>query len=230
MNRRSRLIEEVEDLVRVLQQQPTGDVDAVLSEVVAGAVRSVPHARHAGITLAREGAVGTAAATGPYPVLLDEVQQRHAEGPCLSAAWHQHVIRIDNMALETRWPAYTVEALERTPIRSVASFQLFTERPRIGALNLYAEHPDAFDDESVELGLIYATYTTLAWNLVRRESQFRSALASRDIIGQAKGMIMERFAIDAAQAFEMLTRLSQTGNLPLAELARKLVHAERPDR
>lgn len=175
MNARSEFIGEVEDLVRILQRH----VDEVLNELVAGAVRSVPNADHAGITLAREGAVGTAAATGPYPNLLDEVQQRHAERPCLSAAWNQHVIRIDNLQLETRWPAYTSEAIARTPIRSIASFQLFTEPPRVGALNLYAERPDAFDDNAIELGLMYATHAALAWNLVRRESQFRSACIPR---------------------------------------------------
>ncbi len=186
----------------------------------------MPHAQHAGITLARQRTVGTAATTGPYPVLLDEVQQRHAEGPCLSAAWQQHVIRIDNLALETRWPAFAFEAIERTPIRSIVSFQLFTVAPRIGALNLYAERPDAFDDDAIELGLIYATHVALAWNLVRRESQFRSALASRDIIGQAKGMIMERFRIDAVRAFELLRRVSQNSNVPLVEVAQRLVAAE----
>ncbi len=65
----------------------------------------MPSADHAGITLAREGEVGTAAPTGPYPVLLDEVQQRHAQGPCLPAACHQHVIRINDLNIETRWPA-----------------------------------------------------------------------------------------------------------------------------
>ena len=226
-NRRSELNEEVEGLVRTLQQ-PTDDVDAVLSDLVAGAVRSVPNAQHAGITLARQGAVGTAAATGPYPVLLDEVQQCHSQGPCLSAAWDQHVIRINDMNLETRWPAYSVEAIQRTPIRSIVSFELFTEPPRIGALNLYAERPGAFDDDAIELGLIYATHTALAWRLVRRESQFRSALASRDIIGQAKGVIMERFNLDAVEAFELLTRLSQESNTRLIEIAAALINSEHP--
>lgn len=224
-NQRQGLIHEVEELARALQQQPSTDVDQVLSELMAGAVRSVPPAQHAGITIASRNEIRTASATGEYPVLLDEIQQRHLEGPCVSAAWHQHVIRIDNMADETRWPAYRRYALEETPIRSVISFELFTEPPKIGALNLYAEQPEVFDDEAIELGLIYATHTALAWNLVRREGQFRSALASRDIIGQAKGIIMERFKVDAVQAFEMLKRLSQTSNMHLAIVAEKLIEA-----
>jgi GAF domain-containing protein len=165
-------------------------------------------------------------ATGRYPALLDKIQHVHGEGPCLSAAWERHVIRIDDLTLEQRWPAYSHDAIEQTPIRSIVSFQLFTEHQMMGALNLYAEQPDVFDDDAIELGLIFATHTALAWKLVRRETQFRRALASRDIIGQAKGMVMERFKIDAVQAFELLKRLSQNSNTPVAAVARRFIESE----
>jgi transcriptional regulator with GAF, ATPase, and Fis domain len=129
---------------------------------------------------------------------------------------------------EHRWPAYCREATEQTPIRSIVSFQLFADHHSMGALNFFAEQPDAFDDEAAELGLILATHTALAWNMVRRDEQFRSALASRDIIGQAKGMIMERFNIDAVQAFELLKKLSQSSNTPLAVVAHEIVESEHP--
>jgi AmiR/NasT family two-component response regulator len=93
-------------------------------------------------------------------------------------------------------------------------------------LNFYADQPYAFDDDAAEMGLILATHAAVGWNMVRRDEQFRSALASRDIIGQAKGMIMERFKIDAVQAFELLKRLSQSSNTPLAVVARQLVESE----
>ena len=226
-SRRRGVIREVAELVQTLQQQDT-DLDTVLGELTQSAVSGMPEAQYAGITVAcRNGEVRTASATGRYPVLLDEIQQQHQQGPCLSAAWEHHVIRIDDMQLETRWPAYCRDARE-TPVRSVMSFQLFADHNEIGALNFYAEQPYAFDDEAAELGLILATHTALAWNMVRRDEQFRSALASRDIIGQAKGMIMERFKIDAVQAFELLKRLSQSSNTPLAVVARQLVESERP--
>jgi transcriptional regulator with GAF, ATPase, and Fis domain len=226
-SRRRGVIREVAELVQTLQQQDT-DLDTVLGELTQSAVSCMPGAQYAGITVAcRNGKVRTASATGRYPVLLDEIQEQHQQGPCLSAAWEQHVIRIDDMQLETRWPAYCRDARE-TPIRSVMSFQLFADHNEMGALNFYAEQPHAFDDEAAEFGLMLATHTALAWNMVRRDEQFRSALASRDIIGQAKGMIMERFRIDAVQAFELLKRLSQSSNTPLAVVARQLVESERP--
>jgi transcriptional regulator with GAF, ATPase, and Fis domain len=226
--RQAGVIREIAELVQTLQEQQDADIDTVLGELTQSALSAVPGAQYAGITVAsRNGKVRTAAATDRYAVLLDEIQQRHEQGPCLSAAWAHHVIRIDDMQLETRWPAYCRDALE-TPIRSVMSFQLFADHNEMGALNFYAEQPHAFDDEAAELGLILATHTALAWNMVRRDEQFRSALASRDIIGQAKGMIMERFNIDAVQAFELLKRLSQSSNTQVAVVARRLVESERP--
>jgi GAF domain-containing protein len=212
-------------------RQDVPDVDAILGELTEGAVKALPGAQYAGITIAsRHGEVRTASATGRYPVLLDEIQQRYKEGPCLSAAWEQHMIRIKDMADEERWPAYCRAATQASPIRSIMSFQLFADHHTMGALNFYAEQPHAFDDDAVELGLILATHTALAWNLVRRDEQFRSALASRDIIGQAKGMIMERFTIDAIRAFELLKRLSQNSNTALAVVASRLVESAHLDR
>jgi transcriptional regulator with GAF, ATPase, and Fis domain len=230
-DKRTGVIREVAELVQALQEQQeqNADADTVLGELTQASVGAMPGAAHAGITLAsRNGKVHTAAATSRYPALLDEIQQRHEEGPCLSAAWEHHVIRIDDMAHEKRWPAYCREAKE-TPIRSAVSYQLFADRNNMGALNFYAEAPHAFDEDAVEMGLILATHTALAWNMVQRDEQFRSALASRDIIGQAKGMIMERFKIDAVQAFELLKRLSQSSNTALATVSRQLAESEHYD-
>ncbi|MGV0745135.1 GAF and ANTAR domain-containing protein [Mycolicibacterium sp. XJ870] len=215
---------QISELIRDIQQRPTTDVDAVLSELAESGVSYIPTAQHGGITIAtRDGKLHTAAATSDYAVLLDKIQQRCAEGPCLTAAWEQHITKIDDVETEQRWPAYCKDARDETPIRSIMAFQLYADQQTMGALNFYAEQPYAFDAEAIEAGLIVATHTALAWNLLRRDEQFRSALASRDIIGQAKGMIMERFKIDSVQAFEVLKRLSQSSNVPLADIARDIV-------
>ncbi len=225
--RPSGLIHEVAELAETLQRQADTDVDAILDELTQSAAGAMPGAQHAGITLAsRSGKVRTASATDLYPTLLDKIQQRHDQGPCLSAAWEHHIIRIDDMEIETRWPAFCRDAVEETPVRSLISFQLFADHSTMGALNFYADKPYAFDEEAAEMGLILATHAALGWNMVRRDEQFRSALASRDIIGQAKGMIMERFKIDAVQSFELLKRLSQSSNTPLVVVARQLVESE----
>ena len=93
----------------------------------------------------------------------------------------------------------------------------------MGALNVYAEHPNAFDQSSKDIGLVFAAHSSVAWNAARRDEQFKRALASRDVIGQAKGMIMERYGVDAVQAFEVLRKLSQDSNVPLVQVAADLV-------
>ena len=145
------------------------------------------------------------------------------EGPCLSAAWNQHTIVVDDLSVEDRWPAYRERALARTPVLAVMSFRLWATGDGLAALNFYAEHPGVFDDESVELGLMFAAHETMAWNLLRREQRFRSALARRDVIGQAKGVLMERFDVDAVSAFELLRRMSADAGTSIAEIAERLV-------
>jgi hypothetical protein len=214
-----------------LQATRAPDLEGALRDVNAISVEAVPGARHAGITrIDKQRKITTLGATHAIPGVLDGIQQAVGEGPCLSAAWTQHVIRIDDLSAEDRWPLYRREALAQTPVRSLLSFRLFDNGTSLGALNFTAESPDVFDDESVELGLIYAAHTAVAWNIMARERQFQSALASRDVIGQAKGMLMERFGIDAAAAFDLLRRLSQESNAKLVDIATKLVSADPPQR
>ncbi|MDQ2626202.1 MAG: GAF and ANTAR domain-containing protein [Actinomycetota bacterium] len=221
---RNDMMREVADLVRTLDQRPHPDTDDPLDELLTSLLGHMPCAQHAGVTVTTsEAEVQTLSATGRYPVALDDIQRRCQEGPCLTAAWKHHLVRLDDICCEQRWPAFCREVAETTPIRSILAFELFTGRGSTGALNFYAESANAFDDEALELGLMLATHAALAWHMVRRDEQFRSALASRDVIGQAKGMLMERFDLDAVRAFELLKRLSQNMNTPLAEVALQVV-------
>lgn len=100
----------------------------------------VPGAQYAGTTLATSPSdIETPSTTHPYPALLDVVQQRHRQGLCLSAAWHQHTFLINDLAADQRWPHYRAEALTLTPIKSILSLQLFTSDHAMGALNVYAD-------------------------------------------------------------------------------------------
>lgn len=217
-------IAELASLVAEVQRNTPRDVGAMLSDIVDSATRALPNANHAGVTIADgDGRVRSLAATSPFAATLDDIQEREGQGPCLEAAWEDHVVRVDDLSREDRWPRYVSRAIEDTPIRSIVSFRLFADGGAIGALNFYAERPHAFDDDTVELGFVFATHAALAWGMMRRDQQFRSALASRDVIGQAKGMLMERFAIDAIQAFDLLKKLSQDTNTPVSRIAEQVV-------
>jgi ANTAR domain/GAF domain len=211
-------------LVADLCRRASFDLPALLRDVIDGAAGSVSGAQYAGITvIQRRRPTETASATHRYPVLLDEIQNRCQQGPCLSAAATQEIVRIDDLVRDGRWPLYRREALAQTPIRSVLSLGMLREGGTAATLNFYAEPANAFDEDSVDLGLVFATHTALIWNMMRRDQQFRSALVSRDVIGQAKGRMMERFNIDATEAFAMLKLMSQDSNTALAVVARRVV-------
>jgi len=222
------VVAELAELIAGLDRNHT-ETATGLHEIVDAAVRHVAGSQYAGITLAEKSkAVTNVVATHRYPMVLDEIQHRFGEGPCLSAAWRHHVMHVEDLSLDERWPRYQRYALEQTPIRCILSYELFANGGAMAALNFYAEHPHAFTDESVELGTVFATHVALAWSIMRRQQQFRSALASRDIIGQAKGVIMERYNLDAVEAFELLTRLSQQSNTKVSEIARGLIDSDHP--
>ncbi len=214
----------VAELVQGLHNRPDTDSDTVVAELAEHAAAEIPGAQYAGITLTRNAKhIDTPAATHYWPVLLDKIQQRHLEGPCLTAAWDEKTVHVPDMEAEDRFPDYRRDALAETPIRSIMAFQLFIAGESLGALNIYAEEPQAFSAEARTLGLIFAAHSSVAWNSARRDEQFQRALSSRDVIGQAKGMIMERYRVDAVQAFEVLRKLSQDSNVPLLQIASELV-------
>jgi uncharacterized protein (UPF0147 family) len=203
-----------------LHRRASFDTPALLSGLIAGAIESVPGAQYAGITVAQKRrSIQTAASTHRYAVILDEIQGRNQQGPSLTAAATQESVLIDDLVRDGQWPLYRRAALKQTPIRSILSFGIFKEGGASAALNFYAESPNTFDHESVDVGLIFATHAALVWNMMRRDQQFRVALFSRDVIGQAKGRLMERFDIDAAEAFERLKQMSQDSNTPIAQVA-----------
>ena len=222
----STIVTQLAELVATIERTGT-DTAVGLRELVENVTVHVTDCQYAGITLA-ERAVTNVAATHPYATELDAVQDRYREGPCVAAAWEHHIMHIADLGIDERWPRYQRYALEHTPIRSVLSFEMFVNGGTTAALNLYAEQPHAFTEESVELGSVFASHVALAWSMMRRQDQFRSALATRDIIGQAKGVIMERFNLDAVDAFELLTRLSQQSNRRLIDLVEALIESEHP--
>ncbi|MGE2719223.1 GAF and ANTAR domain-containing protein [Mycolicibacterium celeriflavum] len=226
------LHDEIARLARSLHSQKGADmsVDNLVDEVTATAVRILPNVHHAGISLVdpKSRRVRSVAATGPVPKELDNLQEELQQGPCVDAI-HDHVtVRVDDFETEDRWSEFMRRALEMTPVRSSLSIQLYTHESEIGALSLYSERARAFTAQLEDLALAVAAHAAIGLATARRDDQFRTALASRDIIGQAKGMIMERFDVDAADAFNLLVRLSQEKNTPLHDIAVQLVKREHP--
>lgn len=220
----------IAELAREMSEHLPSSSENALDELIHNAVEHIPGARYAGITVVWEQnkGVGTPAATHEYPCILDALQQKHHQGPCFDAAVEHESYHVNDLMSETRWPLFCTDALAQTPIRSIAAFQLFTTREAVGALNLYSDNPCAFGQESRDLGYIFAAHAATVWGTMERGEQFRSALAGRDTIGQAKGMIMERYSVDAVQAFDLLRKLAQEANIRLYEVALQLVENDHP--
>src|SRR5262249_18294227 len=107
---------------------------------------------------------------------------------------------------------------------SMLSFQLRIDGDNLGSLNLYASTPFAFTDESEHIGVVFATHAALAYSHAKHLDQLHGALQTRDLIGQAIGILMARYGLPADRAFATLTRISQQSNRKLRDLAAELVH------
>ncbi|MDT0278003.1 GAF and ANTAR domain-containing protein [Blastococcus goldschmidtiae] len=203
-------------------QEEHGDVEGTLQGITAGAVATVPNADECGITyVIGRAKVEPRAWSSDLPRQVDALQDRLQQGPCLDAVWESEVVRVDDVGADDRWPEFAREA----PILGVGSmmcFQLFVAGDQLGAMNLYASNPGAFDDECQDIGQIFASHAAVALAGAEHESNLRSGMSTRDVIGQAKGILMERYKLTADQAFGVLSRASQEVNRKLADVAREL--------
>ncbi|GGF18883.1 GAF and ANTAR domain-containing protein [Williamsia phyllosphaerae] len=204
------------------------DVEKLLLSLTGGAVAAIPDARHASITVVERGEVVTIASTDPVAERVDELQTKHDIGPCLDAAWEQHPVLIEDYTTDERWPRFIEDVVAQTAVRSSLSFQLHRDETSMSAFNIHADSVHAFDAEAQRVGSVFAANTALALHSQTWSHQFDEALASRDDIGQAKGILMERYTVDADQAFAMLKQISQTSNTKLVELARRLIDIDHP--
>ncbi|MGV9709704.1 GAF and ANTAR domain-containing protein [Gordonia sp. NPDC003424] len=214
-------------LVRDLHIE-SGDTEAMLRGMSKAAVSTVPGAEYASVTLVTKGRIETPVMIGDLAGRCDDLQRELVEGPCLRAALDDSTIHIIDMTHEPRWPRFAPAAAD-LGISSMVCFCLYIDGKDSAALNLHSTRPSAFDEDARALGGLFAAHCATAFATVREREQLRSALTTRDIIGQAKGMLMERYAIDADAAFALLARLSQETNTKLVAVAEQLVLAG-PDR
>ena len=209
------------EFARDVQRQP--DREGVLRTIVEGGLRTVPGAQEGSLSLVvGRRRVLSQAASSPLPAQVDTVQEEVGDGPCLETAFEQHTVLVPDLATETRWPRFSARAAA-LGVRSMLSFQLYVEGDNLGALNLFSRAVDAFDTQSVTVGELFAAHAAVAYSAAQREAALERALASREVVGQAQGILMERGRLTAGQAFAELQRTSQRRNLKLAEVARRLV-------
>ncbi|MGN5236145.1 ANTAR domain-containing protein [Rhodococcus sp. SJ-3] len=201
------------------------DLESSLERLTTAAIALIPGADSAGVLMVTgPSEFETHAATSELTRRVDKIQAELREGPCVDAALEAEMTHTADLRSEPRWPQFSAAAVE-AGVFSMLSFRLFTHGNESGALNLFASEAGAFDAESMHVGGVLAAHAAIAVLSSRKELQFKSALASRDLIGQAKGMLMERFAVGAEQAFQMMVQLSQETNTPVSVIAARIVES-----
>jgi len=215
------LAEKLSDLARSLQDQK--GVEGTLDAIVLAAADTVPGAEEASISeVRRRRAVRTSAATGMLARAVDQAQYETGQGPCLDSLYEQQTLRLSDIGSEPRWPDFCAR-VGQLGVRSMLAVQLYVVGDNLGALNLHSRQVDAFSNESEQVALIFAAHAAVAMAGARAQEQMDIAVDSRDLIGQAKGILIERYKISSLDAFRLLVVASQTTNIKLYEVAEFLV-------
>ena len=196
-------------------------VDDVLGRLVRVARDAIP-AEFVGVSIASPKGIHTAAASDPLVTKLDQVQYELSEGPCLDAMRHHTATPVADLRTDNRWPRFGPRAVAAGVI-SQMGIEIFRQRSTVGGLNLYASRPNAFDDDTRHATALFARHAGLALEKSLTITNLTEALQTRQIIGQAIGIVMQRYTLDEAQAFKHLVRISQTTNIKLRDVARSVV-------
>jgi hypothetical protein len=201
--------------------------EAVLERIAQTAVSTVVGCQMASVTLSEQGSYQTAATTNPAASAVDQAQYDAQEGPCLDAV-DAPIVYAQSFP-DARWPTLASRPADMGA-RSAASFGLAAASHATtgteGSLNTYGTEPDAFSDEAQQIGLILAAHASMAAGAARERGALQDlaqnlnkALLSRDVIGQAKGILMERLKIGPEDAFDVLRRSSSRLNEKLHAVA-----------
>jgi len=208
------------DLAVRLHDGPT--VQETVERVVQFALSAVG-CRHAGVLMVHgRNRIESAAVTDPVAAKADQLQLAAGEGPCLAALTDDHSYRVDDTAVDRRWPRWSPLVAE-LGLRSVLSVRLFTSATTVGALNLFDPEPCRFDADDVAVAHVLARHAAVALASTRQVEHLELAVDARKLIGQAQGILMERFDLDADRAFAVLRRYSQDHNIKLRAVAQRLV-------
>jgi len=205
-------------------------VDETLQLMVDLSIELIAGCDLADVMLVHPSGATTPVATDPLAIALDRAQVEAGEGPCLHVALDDDaVVRAKDFGTDTRWPTFGAKAMA-LGVHSALSYRLYLGEDRshrIGALNLYGHLPDAFTDGALALGEVLAAQCATVLNSAIKIEGLQTALTSRDTIGQAKGILMERYHVDGAAAFDLLRKTSQERNIKLNLVAEQLIEQRR---
>lgn len=212
--------EEIAQMALRLHDEPT--VDETVDGVLEYAVKALDCGYAGVIFVHGRQSVETAAASHPLVAALDVVQLECGEGPDIDVLADRYSVIISDTQTEQRWPAWAARVAE-TGIRSLLSVRLYTSASTIGTLNLYDREPNKFDVDDQAVAHVLARHAAVALASARHTENLWQAVDARKLIGQAQGILMERYDLNPDQAFSVLLRYSQDKNIKLRAVAESLV-------
>ena len=214
----------VETARRLADSLKPGDLDNTLFQITRAAIEVLPDVEYCSITIKHaDGSLQTVAPTHDLLREVDAQQYTLQEGPCYDAATDTVHVIAPNLAADERFPKYAAVALA-AGIRAQAGVRLFDTPKSQGALNLYSTKVGAFEDIE-SLSALFAHQSAMAIAYAREIENLAEAVRTRKMIGQAIGIVMERYQLTDERAFAFLTRLSQHRNVKLRLVAQEIVAA-----
>ena len=200
------------------------ELTAVILRTCRLAVETIDACEHADVMIVAPGGTLTVpAATDWVGLRIVSFEEEYGEGPCVDAFRTGSTVHSPDFNSESRWPQFVRRCMVETPVRSGVGVPLVVGDRPIGALDLYANALNSFHDEDRAAAVLFAAHAAVAFSAARERVQFQEALASRDVIGQAKGILMTQSHITADEAFDMLRRASQRLNRKLVSIAQDIV-------
>jgi len=213
------LLDQAERLWKALTP---GDLDHTLGRITAAAVEVLPDTDYASITvLHSDGRLETIAPTDEVLWGVDAAQYELREGPCYGAAVDAVHITSPYLDQDQRFPRYAATAVA-AGINAQAGIRLFDAPKSRGALNIYSRTAGAFSDLGA-LGELFRHHAAIAIDYAQEISNLQEAVRTRGLIGNAVGIVMERYHLTDERAFAFLARLSQDGNIKLRTVAERLI-------
>jgi GAF domain-containing protein len=201
------------------------NLDDTLDAIVRAAQDAVPGINHAGISVNHpDGKIETLAGTDQLVWQLDSIQYDLMEGPCVDSVKSQPVVVLEHAAEanDPRWPNYLPRAVQ-AGLRSQLALRLNVDGETFGGLNLYSTASPTIDVAAAQIAQLFATHAAIALGWARHDEQLNEALSTRKVIGQAVGILMQRYQIDEDRAFHFLARAASTSNIKLRLIAQELV-------
>ena len=205
-----------------LELEQVTDPDAMLQKVSEYACAALGAADAGIVRVHSRSQVETPAATSERVDETHQLQSKYDEGPCLDAIHGRATYQSDDVEADLRWPQWG-PAAAALGIHSVIGVRLATRDRGYGSLNIYADRHSAFTAAEAEVAELLAAHATAAFAAAHRADGLQTALDSRTTIGQAQGILMQRFGIDSDAAFEFLRRISQHENKRLVVVAEAIV-------